>query len=106
MNQYPKAAQAIKTEDGVRSPKNWQEYLTAMRTGLGAWDDPRTQGQIFAASHRSVNMPLDMDGLPDYAAYFKHIEELRDVIQDEHGDVGIELLDEELMSVMTPMHPG
>ena len=103
MNQYPKAAQAIKTEDGVRSPKNWQEYLTAMRTGLGAWDDPRTQGQIFAAAHRSVNMPLDFDGQPDYAAYFKHIEELRDVIQDEHGDIGTELLDEELMSVMTPM---
>jgi len=48
-------------------------------------------------------MPLDIDGLQDYHTYFRHIDELRDVIFEEHGTKGIELLDEELLSVMTPM---
>ena len=103
MTLYPKAAQAIMTETGLRSPKDWQDYLTTVKTGLGAWDDARTQGQIFAAGQRAIPMPTDFDGLPDYAAYFRHIEEYRNAIEEQHGENGIATLNAELMSVMSPM---
>ena len=100
---YPKAAQSLRTEDGLRSPKQWQDYLTMIKTGVGAWDDTRTQGQMFAAAQRAVEMPMDFDGLPDYATYFMHIDEVRNAIDEAYPENGIELLDAELMSVMTDM---
>ena len=103
MGLHPKAAQSLVGPDGLRSPKKWQEYLTMIKTGLGSWEDQRTQGQIFAAAQRAVEMPMDFDGLPDYATYFMHIEDVRRVIEEEHGQDGIDLLNDELESVMTGM---
>jgi len=103
MSIYPKAAQSLRTEDGLRSPKKWQDYLTMIKTGVGAWGDTRTRGQIFASAQRAVEMPMDFDGLPDYAAYFMHVEEVRNAIDEAYPEDGIELLDAELMSVMTDM---
>jgi hypothetical protein len=103
MAKFPDAAQSLVGPEGLRSPKEWQNYLTMVKTGMGAWPDRRTLGQVLAAMHRGVEMPLDFNGLQDYHTYFRHIDELRDVILDEHDTEGIELLDEELLSVMTPM---
>jgi hypothetical protein len=103
MSKFPKAAQSLKGPEGVRSPKLWQNYLTMVKTGMGEWPDRRTLGQLLAAMHRGVEMPLDADGREDYHAYFQHIDELREAIVEEHGREGIELLDEELLSVMTGM---
>ena len=103
MSKFPDAAQSQTDAEGMRSPKEWQNYLTAVKTGMGAWPDRRTLGQLLAAMHRGVEMPLDLNGLQDYHTYFRRIDELREVIDEEHGPKGTELLDEELLSVMTPM---
>ena len=97
---YPKAAQVMKDEDldTVAQITVWATYKKVGATALDMWPDTRSRGSILASIKRGIPMTEIAPGVPDYAQYFRRIEEWEADLSAEDK----RLLDLEMASVQTP----
>ena len=84
-----------------RDTGSWEDYKKLVATGVGAWDDTRTQTSHLAAGYRGIQMTEIQPGVPDFNKFFDQREDYEAMVIERYGDDQWRAIERDLTSSMT-----
>ena len=84
-----------------RDTGSWEDYKKLVATGVGAWDDTRTEISHLAAGYRGIQMTELQPGIPDFNKFFDQREDYEAMVVERYGDDMWMDIERDLTSSMT-----